>query len=49
MQELAYDQMETPIGPLLLAADAAGLRFVLFGEGRRPPGPTGNGAETLPL
>jgi methylated-DNA-[protein]-cysteine S-methyltransferase len=38
MQRLAYDEMKTPIGPLFVAADAAGLRFVLFGEGRRPPG-----------
>ncbi len=29
-----YVWMETPVGPLLVAADDAGLRYVVFGHGR---------------
>ena len=29
-----YRHLESPIGPLLIAGDEAGLRFVLFGRGR---------------
>jgi methylated-DNA-[protein]-cysteine S-methyltransferase len=34
-----YTWMESPVGKLLLAADDAGLRFVLFAEGREPAAP----------
>ena len=32
---MQYRTIDSAIGPLLLAADEAGLRFVLFGKGRR--------------
>ena len=32
---MEYRPLITPIGPLLLAGDAAGLRFVLFSRGRK--------------
>lgn len=37
-----YTQIESPVGPLLLAADDAGLREILFVNGRTParPGPS---------
>jgi methylated-DNA-[protein]-cysteine S-methyltransferase len=31
-----YRLLDSPIGPLLLAGDSTGLRFLLFGRGRRP-------------
>jgi methylated-DNA-[protein]-cysteine S-methyltransferase len=31
---MTYREMETPIGPLLMAGDAAGLRYLLFARGR---------------
>jgi methylated-DNA-[protein]-cysteine S-methyltransferase len=31
-----YRLLESPIGPLLLAGDEAGVRFLLFGRGRKP-------------
>ena len=31
---MQYRSIETPIGPLLIAGDADGLRFLLFGNGR---------------
>ena len=34
-----YTQIESPVGPLLLAADEAGLREILFVRGRRPVRP----------
>ena len=34
-----YVWMETPVGRLLVAGDDAGLRYVLFGEGRAAVGP----------
>ena len=34
-----YTQIESPVGPLLLAADDAGLRQILFVNGRRPARP----------
>jgi methylated-DNA-[protein]-cysteine S-methyltransferase len=34
-----YTQIESPIGPLLLAADDAGLRQILFVNGRHPAKP----------
>jgi methylated-DNA-[protein]-cysteine S-methyltransferase len=34
-----YTQIESPIGPLLLAADEAGLREILFVNGRHPAQP----------
>jgi methylated-DNA-[protein]-cysteine S-methyltransferase len=34
---LAYDEFATPIGTLTIAADDAGLRFVLFPSNRHPP------------
>ena len=39
MGALDYVWMDTPVGRLLMAADAAGLRHVLFGEGRSTVGP----------
>ena len=36
---LDYVWMDTPVGRLLVAADEAGLRYVLFGEGRSSVGP----------
>jgi methylated-DNA-[protein]-cysteine S-methyltransferase len=33
-----YRTCDSPIGPLLLAGDERGLRFLLFGNGRRPVG-----------
>ena len=36
---MQYRTLDSPIGPLLLAADDAGLRFVLFGKGRRRVAP----------
>jgi methylated-DNA-[protein]-cysteine S-methyltransferase len=35
----AYSQIESPVGPLLLAADEAGLREILFVNGRHHPRP----------
>jgi methylated-DNA-[protein]-cysteine S-methyltransferase len=34
-----YTQIESPLGPLLLAADDAGLRQILFVNGRHPAEP----------
>jgi len=34
-----YTQIESPVGPLLLAADDAGLRQILFVKGRTPARP----------
>jgi methylated-DNA-[protein]-cysteine S-methyltransferase len=34
-----YTQLESPLGPLLLVADDAGLRQILFVNGRRPARP----------
>lgn len=31
---MTYREVESPIGPLLLAGDAGGLRFLLFAKGR---------------
>ena len=36
---MEYRPLITPIGPLLLAGDAAGLRFVLFSRGRKSVAP----------
>ncbi len=35
----SYTMMESPIGPLMLAGDDAGLRQVHFANGRRPQSP----------
>jgi len=35
----SYTQIESPLGPLLLAADDAGLREILFMNGRHPAKP----------
>jgi methylated-DNA-[protein]-cysteine S-methyltransferase len=35
----SYTQIDSPLGPLLLAADAAGLRFIEFVNGRRTARP----------
>jgi methylated-DNA-[protein]-cysteine S-methyltransferase len=35
MARVCYTEIESPVGPLLLAADEAGLRQILFVEGRR--------------
>jgi methylated-DNA-[protein]-cysteine S-methyltransferase len=34
-----YRLLDSPIGPLLLAGDDAGIHFLLFGNGRRPVSP----------
>jgi methylated-DNA-[protein]-cysteine S-methyltransferase len=34
-----YTEIDSPLGPLLLAADAAGLRQILFVNGRHPARP----------
>ena len=39
MSTMFYTQIESPLGPLLLAADDAGLRQILFVNGRRPARP----------
>lgn len=36
---ISYTQIESPLGPLLLAADEASLREILFVNGRRPAAP----------
>jgi methylated-DNA-[protein]-cysteine S-methyltransferase len=38
---MRYDELDSPVGPLLVAADAAGLRRIHFqqGRGRLPPDP----------
>jgi len=38
---MRYDELDSPVGPLLVAADAAGLRRIHFQQGRRrlPPDP----------
>ena len=36
MSSIAYTRLETILGPLLLAADGAGLRSISFENGRRP-------------
>jgi methylated-DNA-[protein]-cysteine S-methyltransferase len=36
---MRYRTLDSPIGPLLLAGDDAGLRYLLFAEGRRPVRP----------
>jgi methylated-DNA-[protein]-cysteine S-methyltransferase len=42
MNPMRYTQIESPLGPLLLAADDAGLRHILFVKGKRAvrPNPT---------
>ncbi len=39
MRSLSYTQIESPLGPLILAADDAGLRQILFVHGRHPAKP----------
>jgi methylated-DNA-[protein]-cysteine S-methyltransferase len=39
MSTMFHTTMNSPIGPLLLAGDDAGLRLVHFASGRRPPSP----------
>jgi methylated-DNA-[protein]-cysteine S-methyltransferase len=39
MSTTFYTQIESPVGPLLLAADDAGLRQILFVNGRHPAQP----------
>jgi methylated-DNA-[protein]-cysteine S-methyltransferase len=34
-----FTKIESPLGPLLLASDEAGLREIHFANGRRPPAP----------
>ncbi len=36
---LDYAWMDSPVGPLLVAGDEAGVRYVLFGKGRAEVGP----------
>ncbi|HSD67058.1 MAG TPA: methylated-DNA--[protein]-cysteine S-methyltransferase [Vicinamibacteria bacterium] len=39
---MRYDEIDSPVGPLLVAADEAGLRLIHFqaGRGRRTPDPS---------
>jgi methylated-DNA-[protein]-cysteine S-methyltransferase len=37
--QMLYDEIASPVGPLLVAADAVGLRLVHFQSGPRPRGP----------
>jgi methylated-DNA-[protein]-cysteine S-methyltransferase len=39
MSWMSYTTMKSPVGPLLLAGDAGGLRLVHFATGRRPKSP----------
>ena len=39
MSSISYTQIESPLGPLLLAGDDAGLREILFVQGRHSPKP----------
>jgi methylated-DNA-[protein]-cysteine S-methyltransferase len=39
MNSLSYTQIDSPIGPLVLAGDANGLREILFVNGRHPAKP----------
>jgi methylated-DNA-[protein]-cysteine S-methyltransferase len=39
MMMMVYTQIESPVGPLLLVADAAGLRQILFVNGRHQARP----------
>src|SRR5580698_10285464 len=39
MSAMSYTMMKSPIGPLMLAGDEAGLRLVHFATGRRPKSP----------
>lgn len=39
MTLMVYTQIESPVGPLLLVADEAGLRQILFVNGRHPARP----------
>ena len=39
MTLISHTLVDTPIGPLLLAADDSGLRQILFANGKRPPLP----------
>lgn len=34
-----YRQVDSPVGPLVLAGDAAGVRYLWFGQGRHPAAP----------
>jgi methylated-DNA-[protein]-cysteine S-methyltransferase len=43
-----YTQIESPVGPLLLAADDAGLRQILFVEGRHPAQPESSWKKNRP-
>ena len=44
-----YTQIESPLGPLLLVADAAGLRQILFVNGRHPAQPESSWEEDRTL
>lgn len=39
MSEISYTTLESPVGPLLLAANENGLRMIHFTNGRRPRQP----------
>ncbi|MGC1617480.1 MAG: methylated-DNA--[protein]-cysteine S-methyltransferase [Candidatus Acidiferrum sp.] len=39
MSAISYSILKSPVGPLLLAGDAGGLRMVHFASGRRPKSP----------
>ncbi len=39
MADMRYSWEDSPVGRLLIAGDDAGLRFILFAEGRTPRGP----------
>ena len=39
MSEICYTKLQSPVGPLLMAADENGLRIIHFVNGRRPRQP----------
>jgi methylated-DNA-[protein]-cysteine S-methyltransferase len=45
MGTISYTVMKSPIGPLMLAGDDAGLRLVHFSTGRRPKAPEADWVE----
>src|SRR5512135_3015013 len=38
-ESMKYTVMSSPVGPLFIAGDEAGLHFILFGSGKRPAKP----------
>jgi methylated-DNA-[protein]-cysteine S-methyltransferase len=47
-EEFAYTYLDSPLGPLLLAADSKGLRYINFPRDNRPAQPAGSWIEDRP-